>query len=77
MFFRSSVLTFLLMAFTLAPIAQAAYPDKPVKLLVSGPKSHVKSMAEPLALKGSADHITYGSPGVGGQQHMAGALLAR
>lgn len=46
-------------------------------VLVSGPKLGIKNLAELLALKGSKEHITYGSPGVGGQQHMAGAMLAR
>lgn len=46
-------------------------------VLVSGPKLGIKNLAQLLALKGSNKHITYGSPGVGGQQHMAGAMLAR
>jgi tripartite-type tricarboxylate transporter receptor subunit TctC len=46
-------------------------------VLVSGPKLVIKNLAELLALKGSKEQITYGSPGVGGQQHMAGAMLAR
>ncbi|TAL91825.1 MAG: tripartite tricarboxylate transporter substrate binding protein [Candidimonas sp.] len=46
-------------------------------VLVSGPKLGIKNLAELLAHKGSKEPITYGSPGVGGQQHMAGAMLAR
>jgi tripartite-type tricarboxylate transporter receptor subunit TctC len=44
-------------------------------VLASGPKLHAKSMKELLAHKGKVDQLTYGSPGVGGQQHMAGEVL--
>ena len=44
-------------------------------VLVSGPKLPVNSMQELRARKASNETITYGSPGVGGQQHMAGAML--
>lgn len=44
-------------------------------VLASGPKTAVKNLDELLALKGTKDQLTYGSPGIGGQQHMAGELL--
>ena len=56
----------------LAPIALAA--EAPL-VLVAGPKIKAANFAELVALKST--QITYGSPGVGGQQHMAGDMLAR
>jgi tripartite-type tricarboxylate transporter receptor subunit TctC len=44
-------------------------------VLAAGPSIKVKSIDELLALKGKAAQLTYGSPGVGGQQHMAGEVL--
>ncbi|OZI18728.1 ABC transporter substrate-binding protein [Bordetella genomosp. 9] len=44
-------------------------------VLVSGPKLPVKSFKELLALKGQHRSIAFGSPGTGGQQHLAGELL--
>jgi tripartite-type tricarboxylate transporter receptor subunit TctC len=43
--------------------------------LVAGPKLPVTSMKELLARGKSAAPLTYGSPGTGGQQHLAGELL--
>lgn len=45
-------------------------------VLVSGPKLHARNLKELLAYKASARQISFGSPGVGGQQHMAGEMLA-
>ncbi|RZL85566.1 MAG: tripartite tricarboxylate transporter substrate binding protein [Variovorax sp.] len=45
-------------------------------VLVSGPKLPVTSMDALLARKNSGNQISYGSPGIGGQQHMAGEMLA-
>jgi tripartite-type tricarboxylate transporter receptor subunit TctC len=44
-------------------------------VLVAGPKSKVTSFKDMLQRKGTS--FTYGSPGIGGQQHMAGEVLAR
>lgn len=44
-------------------------------VLAAGPSIDIKSIDELLALKGKASELTYGSPGVGGQQHMAGEVL--
>ena len=46
-------------------------------VLVAGPKLSVATMQELLALKNSRQPLTYGSPGTGGQQHLAGEMLAR
>jgi len=46
-------------------------------VLVSGPSLHARNLQELLAYKSSGRQITFGSPGVGGQQHMAGEMLAR
>jgi tripartite-type tricarboxylate transporter receptor subunit TctC len=45
-------------------------------ILVAGPKFPAKSLADVQALRGADRVLTYGSPGTGGQQHLAGALLA-
>jgi tripartite-type tricarboxylate transporter receptor subunit TctC len=58
----------------LTPIALVA--SAPL-VLAAGPKIHVSSMKELLALKGRGQLISYGSPGTGGQQHIAGAMLAK
>lgn len=44
-------------------------------VLVSGPKLPVKSFKELLATKSQHRIIAFGSPGTGGQQHLAGELL--
>ena len=41
-------------------------------VLVAGPKLSVATMQELLAQKSSRQPLTYGSPGTGGQQHLAG-----
>ncbi len=46
-------------------------------VLAAGPSISVSSIDELLALKGKAAELTYGSPGVGGQQHMAGEVLRK
>jgi tripartite-type tricarboxylate transporter receptor subunit TctC len=46
-------------------------------VLVSGPKLPVTTFAQLAAMKGAKDPLTYGSPGIGGQQHIAGELLGR
>ncbi|VTU17798.1 Argininosuccinate lyase [Variovorax sp. SRS16] len=46
-------------------------------VLVSGPKLPVTDMKSLLARKNASEPMTYGSPGIGGQQHMAGEMLAR
>lgn len=46
-------------------------------VLAAGPSVNVSSIDELLALKGKASELTYGSPGVGGQQHMAGEVLRK
>ncbi|MFA5488250.1 MAG: tripartite tricarboxylate transporter substrate-binding protein, partial [Candidimonas sp.] len=46
-------------------------------VLAAGPSVSVSSIDELLALKGKAAELTYGSPGVGGQQHMAGEVLRK
>lgn len=56
----------------LTPISLAA--DAPLVLAV-GAKLPVKSLKEILDKGKGATPLTYGSPGVGGQQHMAGAML--
>lgn len=43
--------------------------------LVAGPKLPVQSMRELLGRDKAAPPLTYGSPGTGGQQHLAGELL--
>lgn len=58
----------------LTPVALAA--SAPL-LLVAGPKLAVSSFKELLARKNSGQPISYASPGIGGQQHMAGEMLAR
>lgn len=58
----------------LSPLALAA--SAPL-VLVSGPKLPVSSLRELVALKNSTRLISYGSPGIGGQQHMAGEMLGR
>jgi len=58
----------------LTPIALVA--SAPL-VLAAGPKLPVSSMKEMLARKGNGQVISYGSPGTGGQQHIAGELLAR
>ncbi len=56
----------------LQPVALVA--DAPL-FLVSGPKLPVQSMKELLARGKDAVPLSYGSPGIGGQQHLAGELL--
>jgi tripartite-type tricarboxylate transporter receptor subunit TctC len=56
----------------LTPISLAA--DAPLVLAV-GAKLPAKSLKEILDKGKGATPLTYGSPGVGGQQHMAGELL--
>ena len=56
----------------LTPISLAA--EAPLVLAV-GAKLPVKSLKEILAQGKGATPLTYGSPGVGGQQHMAGEML--
>jgi tripartite-type tricarboxylate transporter receptor subunit TctC len=46
-------------------------------VLAAGPSKGIKSIEGLLALKGKASELTYGSPGVGGQQHMAGEVLRK
>ena len=46
-------------------------------VLVSGAKLPVRSMQELLARKVEGAKLSYGSPGIGGQQHMAGELLGK
>jgi len=58
----------------LTPVALAA--SAPL-VLVAGPKLAVSSFKELLARKNSGQQISYASPGIGGQQHMAGEMLAR
>lgn len=58
----------------LTPIALAA--SAPL-VLAAGPRLPIKSMKDLLALKRTAEVISYGSPGIGGQQHIAGEMLAR
>ncbi|MDO8300078.1 tripartite tricarboxylate transporter substrate binding protein [Lacisediminimonas sp.] len=43
--------------------------------LVAGPKSKVTTYAQLVELKKTNASISYGSPGIGGQQHLAGELL--
>lgn len=43
--------------------------------LVAGPKSKVSTYAQLVDLKKSQAQLSFGSPGVGGQQHLAGELL--
>jgi tripartite-type tricarboxylate transporter receptor subunit TctC len=56
----------------LTPISLAA--EAPLVLAV-GSKLPVKTLKELLAQGKGSTPLTYGSPGVGGQQHMAGELL--
>jgi|JI10StandDraft_1071094.scaffolds.fasta_scaffold08565_8 tripartite-type tricarboxylate transporter receptor subunit TctC len=56
----------------LQPVALVA--DAPL-FLVSGPKLPLQSMKELLARGKDAPPLSYGSPGIGGQQHLAGELL--
>lgn len=58
----------------LTPIALTAAAPL---VLAAGPKLPVASLQELLARKGTDTKMSYGSPGTGGQQHMAGELLAR
>ena len=58
----------------LTPIALVA--SAPL-VLAAGPKLPVSSMKEMLTRKGNGQVTSYGSPGTGGQQHIAGELLAR
>ncbi len=58
----------------LTPVALAA--EAPL-VLVAGPKLAIGKMQELLALRNSPQPLTFGSPGTGGQQHLAGELLAR
>ncbi|WP_432257746.1 Bug family tripartite tricarboxylate transporter substrate binding protein [Cupriavidus sp. TMH.W2] len=58
----------------LTPISLAA--SAPL-VLFSGPGLPVSSMQELLALKPTGRPITYGSPGIGGQQHLAAEMLKR
>lgn len=58
----------------LTPIALVA--SAPL-VLASGPKLPARNWKALLALKGKETAIAYGSPGVGGQQHMAGEVLKR
>ncbi|HLU03530.1 MAG TPA: tripartite tricarboxylate transporter substrate binding protein [Advenella sp.] len=46
-------------------------------VLAAGPSRGIKSIEELLALQGKSSQLTYGSPGVGGQQHMAGEVLRK
>lgn len=57
----------------LTPIALAA--EAPL-VLVAGPKLPIRTFQELLDRKAKAGEITYGSPGVGGQQHLAGEMLS-
>lgn len=56
----------------LTPICLAA--EAPLVLAV-GPKLPVKTLQELIAKGQSAGPLTYASPGVGGQQHIAGEML--
>lgn len=56
------------------PIALAAAAPL---VLAAGPRLPVNSLQELLARKGSDAKMSFGSPGAGGQQHMAGELLAK
>lgn len=56
----------------LTPVTLAA--EAPL-VLAAGPKAKVTSFQELLQHKDAG--FTYGSPGVGGQQHMAGAMLGQ
>ena len=57
----------------LTPIALAA--EAPL-VLVAGPKLPIKTFKELLDRKSKSVETTYGSPGIGGQQHLAGEMLA-
>lgn len=46
-------------------------------VLVSGPKLGVETMKDLLAKKGAGVPLTYGTPGAGGQQHLASELLGK
>lgn len=46
-------------------------------VLAAGPSQDIKKIDELLSGKFAQTHLTYGSPGVGGQQHMAGELLKK
>ena len=46
-------------------------------VLVSGSKLPVSTMKALVERKKSSEPLTYGSPGIGGQQHIAGELLRR
>src|SRR5690606_26564081 len=46
-------------------------------VLAAGPSQGIKKMDELRSGKFAQSHLTYGSPGVGGQQHMAGELLKK
>ena len=45
-------------------------------VLVAGPKLPIKTFKELLDRKAKSVETTYGSPGIGGQQHLAGEMLA-
>ena len=45
-------------------------------VLAAGPKVQAKSLKDLLAQAQTSPPLTYGSPGVGGQQHMAGEMLS-
>ena len=57
----------------LAAIALAA--EAPL-VLAAGPKVQAKSLKDLLTQAQTSPPLTYGSPGVGGQQHMAGEMLS-
>lgn len=58
----------------LTPVALAA--SAPL-VLVAGPKLAVHNMHELLARKADGAKLSFGSPGIGGQQHMAGEMLGK
>lgn len=58
----------------LTPIALVAVAPL---VLAAGPKSQISDFKTLIAHKGSNVSLSYGSPGVGGQQHMAGEMLGK
>jgi tripartite-type tricarboxylate transporter receptor subunit TctC len=58
----------------LTPIALVA--TAPL-VLAAGPKSPIVDYKTLIAQKSSGTQLSYGSPGVGGQQHMAGEMLGK